>query len=169
MSLPSGSDRATAGAMSIEAETFRQIAASFPTGVVIVTAAGPRGLTTNAVTAVSLDPPLLLVCIDRTSRTLPAITDARGFVVNYLAAGRAELAQRFATKAEDKFEGVSWKSSRAANGAPILRDDVVAWAECTLESEHGAGDHIIIVGRIEEGGAPGGAALTYFRRAYGSA
>jgi flavin reductase (DIM6/NTAB) family NADH-FMN oxidoreductase RutF len=153
--------------MPVDAEQFRRIAGSFPTGVVIVTAPGPRGLTTNAVASVSLDPPLVLVCIDRASRTLPAIVEARAFVVNYLAEGRADLARRFAMKSDDKFDGVSWEGSRAAAGAPILRDDAIAWAECTLEQMHEAGDHVMCVGRVEEGGAPGGAPLTYFRREYG--
>lgn len=152
----------------IDAALFRQIAGSFPTGVVIVTAPGPLGLTTNAVTAVSLEPPLLLVCIDRSSRTLPALLTQGAFVVNYLAAARDELAARFATKTDDKFEGVSWEGSRAAGGAPILRDDAIAWAECTLVGSHEAGDHVIIIGRIEEGGAPGGAPLVYYKREYRS-
>jgi len=151
----------------MDASTFREIVGSFPTGVVIVTAAGPRGLTTNAVSSVSLEPPLLLVCVDRASRTLPALLDHGAFVVNYLAAGREALAQLFATKADDKFAAVSWEASRHASGAPILRDDVIAWAECSVFDSHDAGDHVIVVGRIEEGGAPGGAPLTYFRRKYG--
>ena len=152
----------------MDEETFRRIVGSFPTGVVVVTAPGPRGLTTNAVSAVSLDPPLLLVCVDRASRTLPAIREHGAFVVNYLAEGRAELATRFASKADDKFDGVSWEGSRTAKGAPILRDDVIAWAECSLHAGYEGGDHEIIVGRIEEGGTPGGAPLAYFRREYRS-
>jgi flavin reductase (DIM6/NTAB) family NADH-FMN oxidoreductase RutF len=149
-------------------EEFRTIVGSFPTGVVVVTAPGPKGLTTNAISSVSIDPPLLLVCIDRASRTLPAILEHEAFVVNYLAAGRADLARKFAEKSDEKFDGVGWEGSRAAKGAPILRDDVIAWAECTLQSSTDAGDHVICVGLIEQGGAPGGAPLTYYRREYGS-
>ena len=86
--------------------------ASFPSGVVILTAFGddhqPRGLTVSAFCAVSVDPPLALVCIDKTSNTLPAVQHTGGFTANILAAGREHLARRMATKLSDKFDGIAW-------------------------------------------------------------
>src|SRR5438552_17456767 len=104
--------------------------ASYPAGVAIVTTletdGTPRGLTTTAVSSVSADPPLLLVCVDLTSRTLPALRAGGRFVVNFLREGRAELARLFASKRDDKFEHVSWRAS--ASGIPVLEDDAPAWA-----------------------------------------
>jgi flavin reductase (DIM6/NTAB) family NADH-FMN oxidoreductase RutF len=157
----------------LDAEAFRRIVGSFPTGVAVVTclddSGAPRGLTTNAFTSVSLDPPMLLVCIDKTSNTLPALRGARAFAVNFLAAGRDELARRFATKAADKFSGVRWEPSETAAGAPLLADDAIAWAECTLANEIDAGDHVVLLARVEGGRARDeGAPLMFFRRAYGA-
>ena len=90
--------------------------ASFPTGVAVVTAEGPAGLTTNAVTSLSLDPVLLLVCFDNDSRTLPFVRQSRRFAVNLLRAGQEDLARVFASKAvaEEKFAAVDAPSSRTA-------------------------------------------------------
>src|SRR5690606_2211908 len=88
--------------MPVDYELFRGVAGAFPTGVTIVTTLGrdgvPRGLTSNAVCSVSADPPLILVCVDKKSQTLPYLQESGTFVVNFLAAGRAELSNRFASK-----------------------------------------------------------------------
>ena len=100
---------------AIDSERYRDIMSGFPSGVVIVTAFGedglPRGLTVSAFSAVSLDPPLALVCVDKTSNTLPAVEHTRGFTANILAAGREALARRMATKVSDKFDGLEWRRS----------------------------------------------------------
>jgi flavin reductase (DIM6/NTAB) family NADH-FMN oxidoreductase RutF len=141
--------------MPIDPELFREIMSTFPSGVAIVTALGeggkPRGLTVSAFCPVSLEPPLVLVCIDKTSNSLPAIQSSGGFTVNFLAAGREELARRYASKAEDKFEGIATTTPSVAEAGPILADDSVAWAECRVHSAIEAGDHFIIVGQVEEG------------------
>src|SRR5580693_5650941 len=97
----------------IERQRFRDVMSTFPSGVVVLTAFGndslPRGLTVSAFCAVSLDPPLALACIDKTSNTLPAVQHTRGFTANILAAGREELARRMATKVPDKFEAIAWR------------------------------------------------------------
>jgi len=145
---------------------------AFPTGVAIVTtldAAGePRGLTTNALCSVSADPPLLLVCVDKESRTLDALLHSRRFVVNFVAEGRDELAQRFATKADDKFADVDWEPG--LGGMPCLRRDSLAYAECETEQELEAGDHVIVTGLVVGGLAPNPASvpIMYFRRSYSS-
>ena len=108
---------------------------AFPTGVAVVTTLDadgePRGLTTNALCSVSAEPPLLLVCVDKESRTLPALLHSRRFVVNFLAERRDELARLFASKTDDKFGGVAWEPG--LGGMPCLREDSLAYAECETE------------------------------------
>ena len=98
--------------------TFFAIMGAFPTGVAIVTTMDnhnqPKGLTSNALCSVSAEPPLLLVCVDKNSNTLPGLRHSRKFVVNYLSAGRGDLANLFASKEPDKFQNVSWRP--ASNG-----------------------------------------------------
>src|SRR3712207_1446827 len=99
--------------------------AQFATGVAVVTTRGPAGLTTNAFSSLSLDPPLVLVCLDLESRTLAAVREHRLLAVNVLSSSQRDLAVRFAGKAahEEKFHEVGWHE---AHGAPVL-DGVVAW------------------------------------------
>jgi 3-hydroxy-9,10-secoandrosta-1,3,5(10)-triene-9,17-dione monooxygenase reductase component len=155
----------------VDAPTFFQIMSAFPTGVAIVTAVDPdgepRGLTTNSVASVSGNPPMLLVCVDKASRTLPALLAARRFAVNFVSTGRHDLVAAFASKAEDKFVGVAWRPGET--GAPVLVEDALAWAECEIAQEIEAGDHWIIVGRVVAGQppAPEAVPLVYFRRSYG--
>jgi flavin reductase (DIM6/NTAB) family NADH-FMN oxidoreductase RutF len=150
--------------------TFFAIMGAFPTGVGVVTAldadSQPRGLTTNALCSVSAEPPLLLVCVDKNSNTLPALRHSQKFVVNYLAAGRGDLANTFASKDPEKFAGISWRP--AHNGMPWLHTDSIAFAECSVEQEMEAGDHYIFLGKVEGGQppAPGTKPLMYFRRTY---
>ena len=129
--------------------------ASFPSGVVVLTAFGPdslpRGLTVSAFCAVSLEPPLVLACIDKTSNTLPALQHAGGFTANILAAGREQLARRMATKLSDKFDRIAWRRPESDHGGPILEEDAVAFAVCTLKETIEAGDHWILIGHVVEG------------------
>ncbi|MBV9101354.1 MAG: flavin reductase family protein [Candidatus Dormibacteraeota bacterium] len=156
--------------MAVEGDLFRQVLGSFPAGVTVVTAVdaddSPKGLTSTAVTSVSASPPLLLVCVDRTSNTLPAIEHSQAFVVNFLAAGEEWLALRFASKAPDKFSGLSWTRSEVAAGAPVLSDHVVAHAECVVTERIEAGDHIIFIGQIEHGVVREGVPLMFFRHEF---
>jgi len=155
----------------VDRDLFVEIMASYPAGVAIVTTLDaddtPRGLTTTAVSSVSAEPPLLLVCVDLTSRTLPALRDGGRFVVNFLREGRSELARLFASKADDKFEHVSWRPT--ASGMPVLEADALAWAECVTVHEIEPGDHVILLGRVEEGAgaADDDAPLMYYRRSWG--
>jgi flavin reductase (DIM6/NTAB) family NADH-FMN oxidoreductase RutF len=155
-------------ASPIDPVRFREVMGSFPTGVAIVTAAGPHGpsgLTTNAVASLSLDPVLLLVCFDNTSRTLPVVREAGRFAVNLLRAGQEDLAAVFASKriAREKFERVT---HTVAHGVPVL-DDALAWLACDLDALHPAGDHTIGIGRVTHVDADaGGEPLLFFRGAY---
>ena len=144
--------------------------ACFPTGVAVVTALErglPRGLTVSSFCSVSLDPPLVLVCVDRESNTLPALSSSGGFTVNFLAHGREALAARFASKAEDKFVDVRWAAPELPEGGPILVEDSSAHAVCVTRQAVEAGDHWIFVGEVKEGGVRDGQQpLVYHRRSY---
>ena len=127
--------------------------------------AGPAGLTTNAVTSLSLDPLLVLVCFDNASRTLPVVRDARRFAVNVLRAGQAGVAGQFASKriAEEKFESVT---HTVAHGVPVL-DGALAWVACDLVELLPGGDHTIGIGSVIDGAASEGEPLVFFRGGYG--
>jgi flavin reductase (DIM6/NTAB) family NADH-FMN oxidoreductase RutF len=156
--------------MPIDPQTFRSVMGAFPTGVVIVTtvdaAGAPKGLTTQSFISVSTEPPLLLVSLDRSSRTLGVVRATNAFVVNFLAADRADLATRFASKGEDKFADVRWRPSASAMGSPILFDDSVAYAECLVSRTIEVGDHWLVIGSVEGGAVLSGTPLLYYRRTY---
>lgn len=121
----------------------------FPTGVTVVTAltrTGPGGLSANAVSSLSLDPALMLACLDRGSRTLRAVEEAGRFGVNVLGAESAEHALRFASKApvEEKWQGVGWSERE---GIPLL-DDAIIWIGCELRDVISGGDHVIVTGEV---------------------
>ena len=151
-----------------DAVEFRRTMGTFPTGVAVVTATGtdgPAGLTTNAISALSLDPVLLLVCFDNDSRTLPVVRDAGRFAVNILRAGQEDLAAVFASKrvAREKFESVT---HTVAHGVPVL-DDALAWLACDLTEMYPAGDHTIGIGRVTQLEADSdGDPLLFFRGSY---
>ncbi|MET9255020.1 flavin reductase family protein [Streptomyces sp. NPDC048182] len=138
--------------MAVDTATFRSLFGSFPTAVTVVTAVDaegvPRGFTCNAISAVSAEPPLLLVCADRRSQTLPALLHARSFVVNVLAEGAEETALVFAGRSERKFAGLAWRPSALAGGAPVL-DGALAHAECVVTQVLEAGDHWVFIARVE--------------------
>ena len=155
----------------IEPQRFREVMSSFPSGVVVLTAfgedGGPRGLTVSAFCAASLEPPLVLVCIAKTSNTLPAVQHTGGFTANILGAGREALARRMATKLSDKFEGLAWRPPASRTGGPVFEEDAAAWAVCALRDTIEAGDHWILIGLVT-GGAhrPDVRPLVFTRRAY---
>src|SRR5260221_9842198 len=110
-------------------------------------------------------PPLALVCVDKTSNTLPAVEHTRGFTANILAAGREALARRMATKVSDKFDGLEWRRSDSDVGGPILVADTAAYAVCELRQTIEAGDHWILLGTVVDGGHQAGVeAVVYHRR-----
>jgi len=156
--------------MPVDPALYRALAGSFPTGVAIITTCAadrsPKGLTTQSFVGLSVVPPLMLVSIDKTSRTLAALREAKGFVINFVKVGAEDVATRFASKSEDKFVGLAWRPSDVADGAPILHDSAVAYAECGIERAIEAGDHWMFVGRVEGGAVLGGVPLLYYRRTY---
>jgi flavin reductase (DIM6/NTAB) family NADH-FMN oxidoreductase RutF len=133
----------------IDAAAFRSAMGLMPTAVTVVTAIGPNGpsgATANAVSSLSLDPMLMLACLDRGSRTLRSVQAAGRFGVNVLAAGGESMARRFATKVAEpeKWSGVDW-SERA--GVPAIAEALV-WVGCELGDVLMAGDHVIVTGAV---------------------
>jgi len=136
------------------ARAYRDTIGRFPTGVAIVTslgASGPAGMTTNAVTSLSLEPMLLLVCFEQRSRTLEVVRESERFAVNILRAADTELAAVFASKlvGPEKFETVT---HRETHGVPVL-DRALAWIACELRELLPGGDHEIGVGAVVCSGA----------------
>lgn len=164
---------AVAAALSagqVDRSTFTGIMSSFPTGVSIITTLDvdgtARGLTSNAICSVSVDPPIVLACVDRESNTLPALLARGAWVVNFLARDRGSLSDLFATKSPAKFDQVEWR--QAANGMPWLHKDTISHAACRTVQVIEAGDHLILLGQVESGSIPdvGGHPLVYYRRSY---
>ncbi|GIW20806.1 MAG: hypothetical protein KatS3mg065_1102 [Chloroflexota bacterium] len=126
----------------------------------------PVGLTVSAVTSISAEPPILAVCLDVRSRTLPVVLRAGRFAVNFLRGDRAALAERFASPVADRFAGVTWRPGTL--GAPILVDDALAHAECRLEGTIAVGDHVVVLGLVVAGAPPppGSRPLMYFRHGF---
>jgi 3-hydroxy-9,10-secoandrosta-1,3,5(10)-triene-9,17-dione monooxygenase reductase component len=132
------------------ASSLRSAMSRFPTGVTIVTAPtpeGPAGLAVNAVTSLSLDPPLMLACLDRGSRTLRAVEAAGRFGVNVLSAGTEQMVRAFGSKVamETKWDGVAW---RDLDGLPHL-DEAIVFVACTMRDVVNGGDHVIVTGEVE--------------------
>lgn len=133
----------------IAPEQLRSAMSRFPTGVTVITAltgGGPAGLAANAVTSLSLDPPLMLACVDRGSRTLRALEQAGRFGVNVLGSRAARLAVAFGSKAPtaEKWTDVGWEE---AHGIPVL-DDAIVWIGCELRDVISGGDHVIVTGAV---------------------
>jgi flavin reductase (DIM6/NTAB) family NADH-FMN oxidoreductase RutF len=135
---------------SFSADDFRAALAMFATGVTIVTArtAGgePIGLTANSFNSVSIDPPLVLWSLSRQAGSMPAFARGSHYAINILAADQRALAERFASKDIQRFEGVSFRTG--ASGVPLL-DGAAAVFECFNRSRYQEGDHVIFVGEVE--------------------
>ncbi len=139
----------------------------FVTGVTIITTCDRHGnvygLTANAITSVSLEPPLLLICIDRKAETFAHFYDSKSFTVNILGEDQQELSSRFAKSGGDKFSGLSHRAGRF--GTPIL-DGVLGYIECRIVATHEAGDHVIHIGEVETAEVRVGQPLLFFQGQY---
>lgn len=146
---------------------FRSFAGHFATGVAVVTAKGPdgelSGVTINAVTSLSLDPPLYLVCLDNASNTLGLVRDSGAFALHFLAKDQSGLSRLFASKRPDKFAGVG--HAIGETGSPVI-DGVLAAAECVVSQITAVGDHSIVIGEVRATRVNGGEPLLYHRGAY---
>jgi 3-hydroxy-9,10-secoandrosta-1,3,5(10)-triene-9,17-dione monooxygenase reductase component len=149
---------------------FRRALGCFATGVVVVAGidaprSRPTGLTISSFTSVSLEPPLVSFCVAHTSTTWQVLRSATRLCVNVLGEQQRPVCARFATTGGDKFGDVGWIAS--PGGAPVL-DGAIAWFDCTVQAEHVAGDHVIVVARVHylarrEDGSP----LIIFGGTYG--
>jgi flavin reductase (DIM6/NTAB) family NADH-FMN oxidoreductase RutF len=142
---------------------FRDAMASLPTGVTIVSAGGvdgPAGATANAVCSLSIEPMLMLACLDRGSRTLRAVQAADRFGISVLHGGQEEIARAFATKAPvpEKWAGIAWSER---DGIPAI-DDALAWIACDLRDVIAAGDHVIVTGEVRGLQASAGDPLLFY-------
>ncbi len=146
---------------------LRRAFGTFLTGVTIITthdAEGrPRGMTANSFSSVSLDPPLLLVCVGKGASSFEAFNRADSFAVNLLDAGQTELSNLFASKSADKFATVS--HDRIHTGAPVL-SACMTWFDCTVHNRIDAGDHIILLGEVQAFGTSPSAPLGFCRGRY---
>jgi 3-hydroxy-9,10-secoandrosta-1,3,5(10)-triene-9,17-dione monooxygenase reductase component len=148
-------------------EEFRSALTAYATGVTVVTAIGPNGpsgATANAVSSLSRDPPMMLACLDRESRTLTSVRAQGRFGVNALAAGQAELARRFSAKdpEPDKWQGVGWSEHEEL---PRL-DGALVWVACELRDLIDGGDHLILTGNVLEADSREGQPLLFHRGGY---
>lgn len=142
----------------------------FATGVTVVTVASEgqsRGMTANAFASVSLDPTMLLVCIDEHASIYPMLDTATAFAVNILASDQARVSQLFASKGEKSEIMGGHPHHLGPLGSPIL-EGVLAWVECRIEHRYTGGDHMILVGRADslEIAQPDGEPLVFFRGQY---
>ncbi|MGV1986212.1 flavin reductase [Agrobacterium sp. 22-221-1] len=152
---------------TLDPRALRDAFGAFVTGVTIVTtrdeAGKPVGFTANSFTSVSLDPPLLLICLARTSRNFATMTGAKNFAVNILSEGQKDLSNTFARPVEDRFAAAIWSDAPA--GSPVFAD-VAAWFECSMQEVIEAGDHVILLGRIDAFENSGLNGLGYARGGY---
>jgi len=153
--------------MPFDKSELRRVMGHFATGVTVVTthdgAGRCYGLTANAVCSVSLDPPLVLVCVDKSAESHPAFERSQAFVVNVLSDRQEELSRRFAVSGGDKFVGLPCRNG--GTGVPIL-EGALAHVECRVVAVHDAGDHTIYIGEVESGDVGEGAPLLFFRGRY---
>src|ERR1700719_4036526 len=137
--------------MPIDKNELRRVMGHFATGVTVITTVSSDGkhygLTANAFTSVSLEPPLLLISVDKKAESYPFFEQSRVFTVNILADDQEALSRRFAVSGGPKFEGVAYH--RGANNVPIL-EGTLAYIECRVYASHEAGDHTLYLGAIEQ-------------------
>ena len=147
---------------------FRDVMGRLVTGVALVTGRlgdSAHGLTVNAVSSVSLDPPLVLVCLDRNGNSHDPIIASGAFAVSVLANHHEELAHRFTRGTHpERFDGVEFRDG--VSGSPVL-PGALAWLDCAIRAVHPAGDHSIVVGEVLGCGAGEGDPLVFFRSEYG--
>ncbi len=154
----------------IDGMRFRSVLGRFATGVVAITGidpetGAPTGLAANSFTSVSLDPPLVAFCVAHTSSTWPRLRTAERLCINILSEPQQHVSRRLAAKGGDKFAELEWSTS--PGGGPVLKG-ALAWIECTIEDQHMAGDHLIVVARVHRldthhDGEP----LLFYQGAYG--
>ena len=140
----------TSTSKEFDGRAFRRACGQFLTGVTIVTARdahdAPVGVTVNSFTSVSLDPPLVLVSLDKRLGSYQAFTGAANFAIHVLSTDAAHVSSRFARRGADKFGGLAWRNGRA--NVPVLAEYLAVF-ECSVAQQVDAGDHTLLIGRVE--------------------
>jgi flavin reductase (DIM6/NTAB) family NADH-FMN oxidoreductase RutF len=151
----------------VTSEEFRRACGGFATGVTIASVldgnGAPHGLTVNSFTSVSLDPPLILICLGHAVTCIDAFRESRHFGINVLTETQRELSDRFARKGEDRFDGLEWY--RGSSGVPLLPGALTAM-ECRVHQRIASGDHDIFVGELISLHSGQGDPLIYFSGQY---
>jgi flavin reductase (DIM6/NTAB) family NADH-FMN oxidoreductase RutF len=154
---------------TLDTKTFRDACSLFGTGVTVATVRAPdgslHGLTVSSFTPVSIEPPLILICIDHGCTFLQNFRACSHFAVNVLTESQREISVTFACKEDGRFEGVEFDLS--PNGVPLLRGSAATF-ECQLAAVIEAGDHAIFLGEVVNAECHGGRPLLYFNREYRS-
>jgi flavin reductase ActVB len=147
--------------------TFRQSCAKFGTGVAVATVRDtgglPHGMTVNSFTSVSLQPPLVLICVDRNGNMFDHFGSSTHFGVNVLRSTQLNLASRFSQRDLDRFEGLEW--TLGATGVPMLPESLARF-ECEVRQRVIAGDHIVLIGEVVQSEGGEGEPLIFFDSAY---
>ena len=153
--------------MPVDSDVFRAVLGRFASGVTIVTArdsdSADHGMTVSSFSSLSLSPPLILVSIGNDATMAPAMRTATTFAVNILTDKQEELSRRFSGSVDDRFLGVG--HSRGLLG-DVIFDDTLASMQCRIVARHPAGDHVIVVGEVEEATISEGRPLMYYRGGY---
>ncbi len=153
--------------MPIERNELRRVMGHFATGVTVITtlnkAGQIHGLTANAFSSVSLEPPLCLISVDKKAESYGCFEESRVFTINILASDQEALSRKFAVSGGNKFEGVAYRIG--ANRAPIL-EGALAYIECTLYASYDGGDHTIYLGEIQQAEITENKPLLFFRGGY---
>ena len=151
----------------IDHDAFRAVLGRFASGVTIVTSldgeGNDQGMTVSAFCSLSLDPPLVVFCIDHQAAMFDSLAVAAGFIVNILSERQEPLARRFSGPGPNRFDGVGY--TRGVSGMAIL-DDVLGYLECRRVASHEGGDHRIYVGEVEVASSSEGRPLLYYRGGY---
>lgn len=168
LKLVRAEDESKAGGDMVDEERFKSVMGRLAAGVTIVTATGPDGLpvgfTASSVSSVSLQPPLVLVCLDRASKSHDPVLASGAFAVNFLTARQEDVARRFASEErEGRFDGLDVVSG--PSGSPVL-EGVLGWLDCRIWKVYDGGDHSIVVGEVLGCAVRGGNPLVYFDRRY---
>ncbi len=153
--------------VGVTREEFRRVCGRFVTGVTIAsvvdTQGTPHGLTVSSFTSVSLDPPLILICLGHRVSAVDAFRASAHFGINVLAENQRDLAERFARQKQDRFDGLKWR--RGQTGVPLL-PGVLAAIECAVRQRFTAGDHDVFVGEMVHARVAEGAPLIHFASHY---
>jgi flavin reductase (DIM6/NTAB) family NADH-FMN oxidoreductase RutF len=153
--------------MAIDAQELRRVMGHFATGVTVITTTdkdgNPQGLTANAFMSLSLNPPLVVISVDKNATCYSCFEPNNGFTVNFLSEDQEEISRRFATKGAEKFANLKWHP--ASNGTALI-DGALGYVECNVTQCHDGGDHTIVIGEIVNLAASGDRPLLFFKGKY---